>query len=76
MAGNLNKTKHRIASINSTKKITKAMELNTPIGVKCITTEMIFMEMSLMDSASFTKGCAFSPIDRHLIPIRIANTST
>ena len=34
MAAGLNKTKRRIASVNSTKKITKAMELVATVKLK------------------------------------------
>ena len=34
MAANLNKTKRRIVSVNSTKKITKAMELVATVKLK------------------------------------------
>ena len=56
--------------------ITMAMEENTPMGVKYITKEMIFMEISLTESTSFTKGSAFSLMDRQTMPMMMANTST
>lgn len=45
MAGNLNKTKHRIASINSTKKITKAMELVSTVKLKKFKNVMLKNEL-------------------------------
>ena len=55
---------------------TEEMEQNTPTGVKHITTETILMEISLTASTTFANGSAFSPSDRQVIPMIIANTST
>ena len=54
MAGNLNKTKHRIASINSTKKITKAMELVSTVKLKKFKNVMLKNELYSNELKSLT----------------------
>lgn len=54
MAGNLNKTKHRIASINSTKKITKAMELVSTVKLKKFKNVMLKNELYSDELKSLT----------------------
>ncbi len=54
MAGNLNKTKHRIASINSTKKITKAMELVSTVKLKRFKNVMLKNELYSNELKSLT----------------------
>ena len=54
MAGNLNKTKHRIVSINSTKKITKAMELVSTVKLKKFKNVMLKNELYSNELKSLT----------------------
>ena len=54
MAGNLNKTNHRIASINSTKKITKAMELVSTVKLKKFKNVMLKNELYSNELKSLT----------------------
>ena len=54
MAGNLNKTKHRIASINSTKKITQAMELVSTVKLKKFKNVMLKNELYSNELKSLT----------------------
>ena len=54
MAGNLNKTKHRIASIKSTKKITKAMELVSTVKLKKFKNVMLKNELYSNELKSLT----------------------
>ncbi len=55
---------------------TEAMEQNTPAGVNSMTAETIFTEISLIEYASVTKGSAFFPRARQVMPTMTANTST
>ncbi len=55
---------------------TEAIEQNTPTGVNSMTTETIFTEISLTEYASVTKGSAFFPSARQVMPTMTANTST
>lgn len=62
MAGNLNKTKHRIASINSTKKITKAMELVSTVKLRKFKNVMLKNEL-YSNELKFLTCTLFSRLD-------------
>ena len=67
---------HYLTKPLSAQSVAEAMEQNTPMGVKYMTTETILTEISLTASATLTKGSAFLPRDRQAVPTMMAKTST